>query len=277
MALTKLTTDVNNIQKLADRPTETPTQLKAAFDKAGADIKEYINNTLTEEIDASFATKQEVADIYAGGVADNSISNAKLAPDVKIGSLDALNTTEKSSVVGAINSHLADEATKTNLGHLKLDGILKVGLNADLLDGLHADSFQQFPSKGSFVVADTLSANTQITKTIPLGKKYKRCRLLICSNANEYHNAIVECTRDSAEAFSYGITVQDTMQVITKKKSSYLIRVTSTGSSGAMGSGIRNTSLLEAYIDGTNLKLEMENSDTDTARTFNFTVYWEAW
>lgn len=133
MALTKLTTDVNNIQKLADRPTETPTQIKAAFDKAGADIKEYINNTLTEEIDATFATKQEVADIYAGGVADNSISNAKLAPDVKVGSLAELETTEKSSVVAAVNSHLADNAAqhKIFIRDILRMKLRQTGLNLD--------------------------------------------------------------------------------------------------------------------------------------------------
>lgn len=55
MALTKLTANVNNIQALSDKPNETDgltsSQLKERFDKAGADIKAYINNTLTEEID----------------------------------------------------------------------------------------------------------------------------------------------------------------------------------------------------------------------------------
>ena len=55
MAVTKLLADVNNIQSLSDRPNTidglTSSQLKELFDKAGADIKTYINETLTEEID----------------------------------------------------------------------------------------------------------------------------------------------------------------------------------------------------------------------------------
>lgn len=55
MAVTKLIADVNNIQSLSDRPNTidglTSSQLKELFDKAGADIKTYINETLTEEID----------------------------------------------------------------------------------------------------------------------------------------------------------------------------------------------------------------------------------
>lgn len=55
MALTKFTVDVNNIQALSDRPNEidglTSDQLKAKFDKAGADIKNFMNNILIEELE----------------------------------------------------------------------------------------------------------------------------------------------------------------------------------------------------------------------------------
>ena len=47
MALTKFLVDVNNIQALSDRPNETDgldsSQLKEKFDKAGSDIKSYLN------------------------------------------------------------------------------------------------------------------------------------------------------------------------------------------------------------------------------------------
>lgn len=60
MALTKLTANVNNIQALSDRPNTidglTSAELKERFDKAGADIKSYLNTTLTEELDAAIST-----------------------------------------------------------------------------------------------------------------------------------------------------------------------------------------------------------------------------
>lgn len=53
--LTNLTTNVNNIQALSDRPNTadgiTSQQLKERFDKAGADIKDYLNNTHIEELE----------------------------------------------------------------------------------------------------------------------------------------------------------------------------------------------------------------------------------
>ena len=55
--LPKFTTDVNNIQALSDRPNEqdglSSAELKAKFDKAVSDIKDYINNTLTTTLDSS--------------------------------------------------------------------------------------------------------------------------------------------------------------------------------------------------------------------------------
>ena len=59
MSLTKFNESVSNIQTLPDNPTLTPAQLKALFDKAGIDIKNYINSTLTSEIDSKFSTLTE--------------------------------------------------------------------------------------------------------------------------------------------------------------------------------------------------------------------------
>lgn len=82
MALTKLTTDVSNVGGLSDKPNVddglSPAQLKAVFDKASEDIKAYINNTLTSEVDSDFATKIELAAAVLSGISDNSITNAKL-------------------------------------------------------------------------------------------------------------------------------------------------------------------------------------------------------
>ena len=55
MALSKLLTDLDNVQALSDSPNETEgltaDQLKAKFDEAGNEIKAYLNNTLTVEQD----------------------------------------------------------------------------------------------------------------------------------------------------------------------------------------------------------------------------------
>ena len=69
MALTKLTTDVENITPLSDKPNSTDgltsAELRALFDKAGVDIKTYVNNTLTSEIDTELGKKFDTSKIFA--------------------------------------------------------------------------------------------------------------------------------------------------------------------------------------------------------------------
>lgn len=59
--LTNLTANVNNISALSDKPNETDGltsgELKARFDKAGGDIKEYINGTMIPELENVFNTQ----------------------------------------------------------------------------------------------------------------------------------------------------------------------------------------------------------------------------
>ena len=52
--LTKLTEDLNIISALADQPTITSTALKAKFDEASGIIKDYINNTLIDDVEDAF-------------------------------------------------------------------------------------------------------------------------------------------------------------------------------------------------------------------------------
>ena len=70
MSLPKMETDVNNIQKLAKRPNATDgldyQKLQKAFDKAGADIQSFLNNTLIPALDSGI-----------GGVDINALQEAQ--------------------------------------------------------------------------------------------------------------------------------------------------------------------------------------------------------
>ena len=58
MALTKFTKDMNYISSLSDRPNETDgltsNELKERFDRAGREIKDFLNNSLIDELDEEF-------------------------------------------------------------------------------------------------------------------------------------------------------------------------------------------------------------------------------
>ena len=79
MALTKLLANVNNIQQLSDRPNEidglTSAELKERFDKAGSDIKTYINGVLTEELDTEIAKIPDPSQVVMTN--DSRLSNSR--------------------------------------------------------------------------------------------------------------------------------------------------------------------------------------------------------
>lgn len=60
MTLTEFSKNVNNIQSLSDRPNAidglSASELKQKYDQAGADIKEYLNETLLPELEEILAT-----------------------------------------------------------------------------------------------------------------------------------------------------------------------------------------------------------------------------
>lgn len=79
MGLTKFVVNVNNIQDLSDKPNEidglTSAELKAKFDKAGADIKSYINGVLTEELDDAIETIPDTSNLVTN--TDTRLTNSR--------------------------------------------------------------------------------------------------------------------------------------------------------------------------------------------------------
>jgi hypothetical protein len=114
----------NTIQSFPSLVENQASTMQAAFDKGTLDGKEY-QVTLTADLNGNDGSKKighdspnissdnvsdAIEEVYAaiastvlGEIPDNSITNAKLAIDAKVGSLATLNTTEKANVVGAIN------------------------------------------------------------------------------------------------------------------------------------------------------------------------------
>jgi hypothetical protein len=77
VSLTKLTTDLNAHQNLADQPTLTASELKIAWDKPSNDIKTYINNILIPEAEAGYTSTINEAKAYT----DTNIAGIDLSSD----------------------------------------------------------------------------------------------------------------------------------------------------------------------------------------------------
>ena len=77
MGISKFSYDMDIISRLSDAPNVddglTASQLKAKFDEGGKAVKEYINNTLTEEIDAKTVGTDNISD---GAVTPEKLSEA---------------------------------------------------------------------------------------------------------------------------------------------------------------------------------------------------------
>ena len=56
MAIRECTVETNNISQLPDEPALSPTELKAEFDQAGTDLKNYINNSLITDVNQTVNT-----------------------------------------------------------------------------------------------------------------------------------------------------------------------------------------------------------------------------
>ena len=79
MSLTKMTGTVTNHQVLPDQPTQTATELKILFDKAAVDLKAYINDVLTVELDTLLAGKANIetgTDTFALGSKTYTVTDA---------------------------------------------------------------------------------------------------------------------------------------------------------------------------------------------------------
>lgn len=111
MALTKFTTALNSITSLPVRPNAslglTYQQLQQKFEDDVEATQDFINDTLTTEIDSTFATKAELNAAVIGAVPT-------------LGDVADLNTVDKSTAVAAINEvnsskvNVADKASQSD-------------------------------------------------------------------------------------------------------------------------------------------------------------------
>jgi hypothetical protein len=91
-------------------------QTRTLFQRLFTQIQTYLNTTYTTWINATFATITSLNAAVLSGISDDSMTNAKLATDVKIGSNATLTTTHKTTVVGAVNEINAKVPTGTIVG-----------------------------------------------------------------------------------------------------------------------------------------------------------------
>lgn len=112
MALTKLTTVLNKISTLANIITGQATTVKTAFDYDVNVVKDYINDTLTEEMDATFETKDNITTnrklSATGDFTGTLIGLPIVAADPGLSTIVAGHTVELAETVKSVNGALPD-------------------------------------------------------------------------------------------------------------------------------------------------------------------------
>lgn len=127
MGLTKTTVGVTNISDLSSTPNATEgltaAQLQAKFDKTGSDLKTYINDTLTAELDAILtsatgADLTKLHEVTASSAELNYVDGVTSAIQTQIDS--------KLTIAGTVVGTLADDAA-TSFTPTNSLGIIFVG------------------------------------------------------------------------------------------------------------------------------------------------------
>lgn len=109
--LTKLNENLNNHQSLPDQPSLTSQELKILFDKAGNDIKTYINNVLTAEIDTLISNIQSgkidvskiVNNLTTGGA--TNVASAEMVKSLNNSKANTSHTHTKSQITDFSHTH----------------------------------------------------------------------------------------------------------------------------------------------------------------------------
>ena len=87
MALPKFDKDMAIISALDDEPNDvgglTAAELKAKFDEGGQALKQFLNETLTPQIDMQKAGREELQGLVLGQIPDGSITEEKLTPELE--------------------------------------------------------------------------------------------------------------------------------------------------------------------------------------------------
>lgn len=84
MALARFEKDMAIISALDDEPNDvgglTAAELKSKFDEGGKAIKQFLNETLTPQIDSEKAGRDELEGLVLGQIPDGTITVEKMAP-----------------------------------------------------------------------------------------------------------------------------------------------------------------------------------------------------
>lgn len=144
------------------------------------------------------------------------------------------------------------------------------GLDADTLDGKHANEFpDNIKVYGNVTYADSLTVGQTLTKNIALGASTYKHGIVVLSHGDKNKSVMVFFGTDSTK------TLVSTYRYVSGTMASHSRRAGQITDPGTSVVGT-NISIKEVYINGSNLEIRFYNDDGIT-QSLNCSVDWEVW
>ena len=231
---------------------------------------------------AQLATLKTLIDgVALGDIPDGSLTNTKLATDIKVGSLATLTTTEKSSVAGAINE--VDANADTNASNLTAHLADYEYQTATVVSRQIRLTKQSNTNILKFKLASAIANGTQITISLDGGTTSKPLQNFNGTPVTELDAGFAEVVVDAtfftlrprgganiksmqrgALSFPNGVSVQ-TVTISPVATDISLVKITSYGTSDTAN----NTTYKVELTNTTTITISKETTSTIA------TIYWE--
>lgn len=117
MSITKLTQNVEVISTLPDAPTQTAAELKAKFDEGSSIIKNYLNNSLIEELEEIIpSTSGAVSTILENNLSSSKAIISDTEGKIAVSSVTAQEISYLSGVTSSVQTQLSSKQNKITYG-----------------------------------------------------------------------------------------------------------------------------------------------------------------
>ncbi len=154
MSLTKFDKNINYNQEQSDQPNKTAQEMKKLLDQAGLDIKKYINEVLTEELDNLLSQKTNNTNA--------NIENLEVQNGIKVTNTETFSAIEKDRILDGINY-------KTSLG---IGAYSNKGVSA-------LEIWEDGTLKGRLEVLPDGTIRNQVKNKLLLDETYKRAVMVM--------------------------------------------------------------------------------------------------
>ncbi len=241
--------------------------------KKGTFASSPVAPTLQRDADAYELALADI-NIVAGAVSIVAANITDLRDDADLcGKVDSLIAGDINALIADLEAHKDKSATQEALGHVRVDGTtILIGANGVV-------SMNTSTTRGHVEYSDSIPSGNSITKTIPIGAGKTKGRMVIRNRNAEHHGVLVLFTNASNQEIIVGFksTAGDGVGDAWTKRWLGAVIKERFGMRALDDTALSGMQINEIKIDGTNIKIVIQNTHASSARTLNTVIDWEVW